>query len=265
MPPRRPSPGSRVSRGSAARRSPRPAATGPATGRAGAATRRAPSRRAAPSRDSAAGAHHRGRTRASAAGPGGPDGRRPYVQATWAGGGTARARLRTLREVRRRGGADVGSAPRSTTCIAASSADAAPPSTPTSCPSIASLRFHQPELLRVGKPARPVDVDRHLLGHLAGQPLVEGLARELTGGGDLVVVERVGPVRGRVAGVERVGVGWARQRLGRLQLHRSAQVGGLRLVLVVALCHGDRVPSAHFVAGSGPPGRRRGLPPAPAR
>ena len=111
------------------------------------------------------------------------------------------------------------------------------------------------------RPARPVDVDRHLLGHLAGQPLVEGLAVALPGDGDLVVVERVGPVRGRVAGVQRVDVGRARQRLGRVQLDRGTEVGGLGLHLVVTLRH-EMGPSVRSSPGSG---RCRGLPAAPAR
>ena len=67
------------------------------------------------------------------------------------------------------------------TCTAASSAEAAPPSMPTSWPSIASVSLHRAVLLRVGQPARAVDVHRDVLGHLAGQPLVERLALELPG------------------------------------------------------------------------------------
>ena len=85
--------------------------------------------------------------------------------------------------------------------------------------------LHQPELLRVGQPARPVGVHGHLFGQLAGEALVEGLSVALSGDRELVVVERVGPVRRRVPGVHRVGVGRAHQRLGRLQLDRRAQVG----------------------------------------
>ena len=84
-----------------------------------------------------------------------------------------------------------GSAPRSTTCTAASSAEAAPPSIPTSCPSIASLRSIAPVCSGSASQARPVDVDRHLLGHLTGQSLVQRLALALAGDRELVVVQRV--------------------------------------------------------------------------
>ena len=55
---------------------------------------------------------------------------------------------------------------------------------------------HRAVLLRVGQPARAVDVHRHVLGHLPGQPLVQRLSLALAGDGELVVVQGVGAMGG---------------------------------------------------------------------